>query len=270
MKSQKVFNDVKAFRMKISYAELNADSPSNVHDHHIHDECEIYINLTGDVSFVVEDTVYPVMPGNIIITRPYEWHHCLYHSNKLHKHFCVFLQSAQNEHLFNIFYDRELGKNNLIVLNRQNSDELIQICRRLNTQTENEIDRYLYFFRMLQLLSTQNSPGEQTASEIKSVIAPAIEYINNNFQQKISICELAESCHISVSTFERNFFNMFKLTPSEYIRKRRLANTIKMLAEGYSITDTAYQSGFSDCSGFIATFKKEYGITPLKYKKNLN
>ena len=47
-------------------------------DAHTHEKCEIYINLTGDISFMVEGNVYPVKRGCAIITKPGEWHHCIY------------------------------------------------------------------------------------------------------------------------------------------------------------------------------------------------
>lgn len=98
------FHAIKPFNLMVSYLELYFESSENVYDSHIHEECEIYVNLSGDVSFVVENHIYPLKPGDIIITRPYEYHHCVYHSNKLHKHFWVLFSSSGNEHLFDIFY----------------------------------------------------------------------------------------------------------------------------------------------------------------------
>lgn len=57
------------------------------------------------------------------------------------------------------------------------------------------------------------------------------------------------------------------LSPTEYIKKKRLANVIKLLSTGCTVAEASSQSGFSDYSNFIALFKKIYGTTPLKYKK---
>lgn len=267
MKTHKTFEGIKPFKMDVTYSEINSASPLNTHDHHIHDRCEIYINLSGDVSFVVENSFYPIMPGNIIITRPYEYHHCVYHSDKIHKHFCLFVQSSDNKELFDIFYNREPGKKNLIVLEPEKSDELVRICHKLKYDDENSIDKYFRFFNMMHLLNDSHIFNAPNNAENNSIIIPALDYINTNFRRKISVNDLAKNCNISVSTLERHFLNTFNLNPSEYVKKRRLANATKMLSEGYSITDAAYHSGFSDCSSFIVLFKKEYNITPLKYKK---
>ena len=39
-------------------------------DAHIHDYCEVYFNVSGNVSFAVENKVYPVNTGDIIISKP--------------------------------------------------------------------------------------------------------------------------------------------------------------------------------------------------------
>ena len=74
-------------QINISQVALGAHSPLNHNEPHMHHECEIYVNLCGEVSFAVEDRIYPVRRGSVIITRPYEFHHCIYRANKLHEHF---------------------------------------------------------------------------------------------------------------------------------------------------------------------------------------
>ena len=61
---------------------------------HLHDCCEVYVNLSGDVSFAIGSHVYPVAPGDVIITRPNELHHCIYHSDCRHGHYCLGMRPA--------------------------------------------------------------------------------------------------------------------------------------------------------------------------------
>ena len=127
MQSAKVsFPQVRPFDFSVSYIEIDANSPENVYDDHIHEECEIYINLSGDVSFSVEGAVYPIMPGGVIITRPYEYHYRLYNSNKLHKHFWILFNPSGNEELLNVFLT-------------ESSDEIIYLyCRRTKRRSCSE------------------------------------------------------------------------------------------------------------------------------------
>ena len=54
------FNEIRAFNFFMSYLELDSESKQNAYDSHIHSECEIYINVSGDVSFVIENRIYPI------------------------------------------------------------------------------------------------------------------------------------------------------------------------------------------------------------------
>ena len=57
----------------VNYVDAFTRADDPMHDGaHIHSFCEVYLNLSGDVSFVVEDSVYPVGRGDIIITKPNE------------------------------------------------------------------------------------------------------------------------------------------------------------------------------------------------------
>ncbi len=73
---------------------------------HIHDQCEIYINVAGDVSFMVEDRIYPISPGDVIVTRPFEYHQCIYHSIMPHEHFWILFSSKGNEDWLDLFFAR--------------------------------------------------------------------------------------------------------------------------------------------------------------------
>ncbi len=265
--NQQHFKELSSFDMKISYLEIDSHAPSNVHDSHIHEECEIYINLSGDVSFIVEDKIYPVKPGDIIITRPYEYHHCVYHSNKLHKHFWILFSAHGNEDILDIFFDRRLGEGNHLVLSPQNTDELISLCHHM-TKTENsQVCRYFNFFRLISLLQSADTPHKSDGGYPSDVVL-AVNYISQNFAQPMTVADIARKCCVSVNTLERHFVSFLNTSPSVYIRKKRLANAAKLLSDGCSVTEASEKSGFSDYSAFIALFRKTYGITPLQYSKS--
>lgn len=261
------FCGIAPFQMQISYAEIDSKAPSNVYDSHIHQQCEIYINLSGDVSFAVEKSVYPLSPGSIIITRPLEYHHCIYHSNQLHRHFWILFSADGNEQLFDLFYQRESGKHNLLTMPKEKTDELLTVCKQLLDDNQNEADKYYLFFKLINLLN--HSTVAEVPLNTNDFIIRAINYINDNLAYDIPIARLAQICNVSVNTLERHFLRTLHLTPSAYIQKKRLAHAVKLLSEGFNVTEAAMYSGFSDCSGFISLFKKVYKTTPLKYKKSI-
>ena len=269
MLSQKnFFKEIHPFEVKSSYIELDSHSPENVFDSHIHNECEIYINLSGDVSFVVENNIYPITPGSIIITRPFEYHHCVYHSNKLHKHFWFLFSAAGNEYLYDLFYNRKVGENNLLVLEKDKTNELISVCEKMTIRVESEFEKYFNFFKIINLIQNGTAP-DRPVTLYPDIVVNAMAYINDNLSYPISVSEISKEVNVSINTLERYFMRFLNVSPTSYIKKKRLSNAAKLLSEGYSVTEASEKSGFSNCSGFISLFRKTYGQTPYAYKKTI-
>lgn len=269
MLSKKMFLEtIHPFDIKSSYVELDSHSTENVFNSHIHNECEIYINLSGDVSFVVENNIYPITPGSIIITRPFEYHHCVYHSDKLHKHFWLLFSATGNEYLFDKFYNRKAGENNLLILGKDKTKELILICQKIINEEMSQLDKYCSFFEMIKLINNASVSNIPTTI-YPDTITNALTYINNNLSNHISVEEISKKTNVSINTLERYFTKYLDISPSAYIKKKRLSNASRLLLLGYSVTDAAMNSGFSDCSAFIKIFRETYGETPYAYKKRI-
>lgn len=265
-KAKETFGGIAPFELTAAYLEIDSASPLNVRDDHIHNECEIYVNLSGDVAFAVEDSVYPVLPGSVIITRPLEYHRCIYRSDKLHRHFWILFSSNGNERLFDIFFNRKAGERNMLIPSAEHVDELFSICRSLTEGNNGELGKYTLFFRLIEILGGATAAGKVGSTD-NGCLIKSIGLINSGLSQNITVSYLAGECNVSVNTLERHFKHELNISPHEYIKKKRLLNAARLLCDGHSVTEAADLSGFSDCSKFISFFKKTYGITPLQYKK---
>ena len=254
------------FSMAVRYVDGDLGDEPLPPGHHSHAECEIYVNLGGDVSFMVEDQLYPIRYGNIVITRPYEYHHCIYHSKARHPHFWILFSGEGNERILDLFFGRQKGRHNLFSLGTERTQELVELCHLLRDPSVGEIDRYFYFFKLLRLLESAKEIAGETDRH-PDAAALVLQAIHKRYATKLSIRELAAEAHISVSTLERWFEENLHVTPSGYIQRIRLANAARMLSEQRSVTEVAEECGFSDVSAFITVFKNHYGMTPLQYKK---
>lgn len=256
------------FDLMANYYESRPEDADENFESHIHEECEIYVNLSGDVSFVVEKRIYPVLPGNIIITRPYEYHHCVYHSNKLHKHFWILFSCKGNEELLTRFFNRKEGDGNLLVLPPDKTEKLFSLCRNMTKAENDKMLALADFFELMKLLGSADNINPK--SSYPQDVEFAIKYIGENFSSPITVKDIAKSAGVSVNTLERHFSETLCQTPSGYLLKKRLSHAAFLLSEGESVTNASEKSGFSDYSKFISVFKKNYGMTPLKYKKARN
>lgn len=104
-----------------------------------------------------------------------------------------------------------------------------------------------------------------------SELGSAVEYITQNYSNKISIQVLASKSNLSVRQFQRRFQQTFRLTPSEYIVKYRLLKAAdQLINSNESVTDIALKNGFYDHSSFSKHFKKKMNLPPLKYRSHFN
>ncbi len=238
--------------------------PLEVNDSHIHDQCEIYINLSGKVAFMVEGNLYPVERGDCIITRPFEYHHCVYREMAPHEHYWLLFSPKGNEALLAPFFERPKGIGNRIVPARK--DRLLHLCAQLERQSSS-IEQYTAFFSLLQSLKEGFTPKE---TDLPEELQSILYQINENFRSPLRIEALAKEQFLSISTLERQFRTHLGVTPVEYLRQKRIAYAATLLQENLPVSRVAAESGFSDTSQFITLFKKQFGKTPLQYKKSIH
>ncbi|MBQ8894451.1 MAG: helix-turn-helix domain-containing protein [Clostridia bacterium] len=253
------FEEIHPFTFSITH--VPHEIPRVINDSHIHDQCEIYVNVSGEVSFMVEGQLYPVRRGDAIITRPFEYHHCVYRKIAPHEHYWILFSCKGNKKLLEPFFKRPLGTGNRIVPARP--ETLLALCERL-TKKRSPFENYYDFFRLLQLLRTGEPSGE---SVLPRDLQGVLDEINEHFTGPLQIDALARDHFMSVNTLERQFKTHLGVTPSEYIRQKRLAHAALLLRRQQSVSRAAAESGFGDTSQFIAIFKKQFGKTPLQYKK---
>ena len=260
-----------AMEFAISKMTLDALSPLNHNEAHIHKSCEVYINLSGDVSFAVENRLYPVSRGTVIITKPFEYHHCIYRSNAPHLHYWITFSAEQEPEFLMLFFNREKGMDNRLILEERELEQICAILDRLISREESSLEQrigILQFFRILAESAPDNQ-AEALDSLPEDVVA-AIKYINSHLSEDLDIRRLAMQSNVSVNTLERHFKDSLGSTPMETIRKRRLIASMMYLRSGSSVSESAARCGFSDYSNYIQLFRRQFGMTPGKYRRLMN
>lgn len=99
-------------------------------------------------------------------------------------------------------------------------------------------------------------------------IKKAQEFIENNYQDKITIEQLITMLSLSRRNFERRFQKATSNTVIEYMQRVKMEVVKKGLeTRRKTITDLMYEAGYSDIKAFRTTFKKVTGLSPTEYKK---
>ncbi|WAM33356.1 AraC family transcriptional regulator [Caldicellulosiruptor morganii] len=113
----------------------------------------------------------------------------------------------------------------------------------------------------------ESSINREFNSKLEKIKA-ALDYINSNYSDSLSIEKLSKITSLSKYYFCRLFKEITSLTPIDYINKLRIEKAIELLKNtNLSISEIAFEVGFNNVSYFIKIFKEYVGITPLQYKK---
>lgn len=92
-------------------------------------------------------------------------------------------------------------------------------------------------------------------------------YFNEHYNEPISIQEYAESRNMSVCYFQRNFKQIVKHTPMQYLLTIRVNNAASLLeTTDYSMAEIAAIVGYEDPLYFSRLFRKIKGVSPRDYR----
>lgn len=123
------------------------------------------------------------------------------------------------------------------------------------------------------LLAVQRARLEKPSvvdSHVHDEMEAARQYFNEHYNEPIVIEEFAQSRHISVSLFMRNFKRVFNVSPKQYIQDVRMNNAQSLLATtDYSVAEIAAIVGFDNPLYFSRQYRKEKGMSPTHYRKLL-
>ncbi len=119
---------------------------------------------------------------------------------------------------------------------------------------------------LLYLIRMQPNPpaGEsQDTQRLKLVL----KLVQENFSEKVTVTQAAESCGFSTSHFMRWFREHTGTSFSNYVNKCRLdAAAEKLRFTNHKVLTIAGETGFESLANFNRQFKARYGITPREYR----
>lgn len=102
-------------------------------------------------------------------------------------------------------------------------------------------------------------------------IRKAQKFIEENYNRRISVDELASRFAMGRRSFERRFKSATKNTVSEYVQRVKV-EAAKRIFESTrrNITEAMQEVGYADTKAFRGTFKKFTGMTPHDYRAKYN
>ena len=102
----------------------------------------------------------------------------------------------------------------------------------------------------------------------KELVAIAKQFMDENFDQGITVSEAAAYVFLSQGYFTRAFRDETGISPMNYLMKKRIEKACKLLQNNeIKVSAISLQSGFSSPQRFNVAFRKQMGMTPMEYRK---
>ncbi len=248
-----------------------------------HDFLEIAYVLSGEGKYRIDDKIYPVKEGDLIMINPGVKHQAL---------LCPEADTPATELFVGFSNVRISGcpENNIplpggeciLHTSGELSQRLLKLCTSM--EAENAVcrqGRYFmlksYLMQMLLLvIREQCEPMErprgyafESASK-KYVAEQVVSYIEDHYSEKISLDQIAENMYLSPFYISRIFKGETGYTPIRHLINLRLEKAKALLEGGYqgSIQEVAALVGYDDAYHFSKLFKKRYGVSPSQARKN--
>ncbi|MBB6730628.1 AraC family transcriptional regulator [Cohnella zeiphila] len=227
-------------------------------DFHRHSCYELVYYVTGTGTMQLDGRRLSYRPGTLTLTRP------LYPHDERHDEYTevIFFGFVYDDHpvaLPNGLY-RDSANGEILGLMYKIKQELLE--RQL--YHENRVN--LMMNEIILLLGRSAHAGSPVRQPEKLLYAR--RYMDENFVQPLHIRTLAEISGYSEDHFRHLFKEQTGLSPAQYvIRKRLEAAKEKLLSTSASISEIGQDSGFSTTSQFIELFKREWGATPLQFRR---
>lgn len=258
---------------------------------HWHEEFEFALDFQTETIFLVENIRLKLYPGDGIFINSGVLHSVERPSRKRKKdvpvkfHSAVFHARLVSGNRDSVFWEKLVkplltdSAFRYVVLHSEVpwQREALECFQKAWRAVELEQEDYENFVRYqltaaLGMVSRNCPVISQSLSEQELIyeerIRAMLEYINQNFNDELTVEKIAASVNISPSACLRCFHQLMNTTPIQYVKTLRLEKAAEMLkTTGKTAKETALECGFNDVSYFTKAFREKMGLTPKEYQR---
>lgn len=247
---------------------------------HWHDEFEIIYVKSGFLTVSISGENYIGKPGDAFVVSPGNLHFMGSQTGNVDYFTFLFPLKYISFRTDDILDDKLLEPLNSghLIINPEIEDTVKEQCEQLveiygakkeesQSKITAQIKTKIILLQFILELWKRGFIVENDTSGKNTVEKEMVSYIQQNFTGKILLKEFGEQFHLSEKYISRYFKEHFHITISQYVTYLRLEHAKHLLQDtNIPVTEVAMQSGYQNVSYFIRSFKKTYGMSPLKYR----
>ncbi len=240
---------------------------------HFHEFFEIEIVLDGSGRQMLNGSEYELQRGSVYLLTPTDFHK---------------VKADPSLELINIMFDRSIiqkqlftsllckQKNLVFNLDEKQLERLVFLTEMLMEEKERlDVNTKLCLESLLNCLLVQIMRGVNTArnddpQKEKDFINKAIDYLYINFRENPPLSKLAHICGYSPNYFSKLFAKLMGKGYNDFLNSLKVSHAkILLSSSDITVSEIAFQCGFTSLSNFYRVFRMQVGITPMEYRTNL-
>ena len=246
--------------------------PTDFRRLHSHSFDEISLVVQGDIRYISDSIMERVKGRSIIFSKAYHLHNPYINQNEAYERYqLAFRHSVLSDKIL-MYADTDCFI--LPIVNDKDFEELLGYMKALcnSSQTDELSDTKQHFVLnalMAKIIQIYRQNKHQPQKITHSYISGVIDYIQNNYNQKLVIENIAAEFFVCRAKLIKDFEYKTGMTVSHFISLTRIKYAKEYLKKGMSVTATAELCGFANSGYFIKVFERFNNITPLKYQQML-
>jgi len=252
------------------------DTSSNLLGHTHPNSYEICFIAKGSVDWWAGEESYRLNRHDIYVTKPDEFHGGVNGVMQPCELYWLILQIPLLEAKLSLSPALSQGFAQLQYRHFAGNGEIAGVLRQMREEhrlmSENSVLAIRAWLVNLLILVLRAHHDYQISAQRRNpsvAIRKAVAWMESNSHHPIHIEKVAQVANMSVSYFYKRFLIETGLSPAQYLTRYRVEQAKRSLIITHaSITDIAYQSGFSSSQYFATVFKKFTGKTPHQYRIN--
>ena len=243
---------------------------------HYHKDCfELTFLARGNVRFSIGGDTFDLTGGDLLLTLPNEVHDTGMRPMSLHQMFWFQLADGDPTRFLYLHPEsasyllerlRRLPRRVLRMKGRGVDTMLLGAFQDLAGGTElgrRKGAQMLGYF-LFALLDSASNPEQAVTEDIERATA----YILAHLDRPLTMEELAKVALLSVSRFKQKFKDQTGTSPRSFINYHKIEAAKDLLAQGVSVSETAYRLGFSSSSYFCEVFRRYTASAPTVYRQH--
>jgi len=245
---------------------------------HRHDFCELLFFMEGDVTYMIGETAYKLVSGDLLIIPSSTPHHPVFSGTARYRRVVLWLTAdfvrslPQGEKLAEALAleKAESTQGRLYRFRASDGDPIMECAMSIAEEFSyqrpfGDTMTTLLVTRLLILISRMAPAADGSGSSdsaSQKLVQQVVAFIDENLSLDLTLDFIADHFFISKFYLSRVFRRHMGITPHSYISQRRLFRARQLLYDGHSPSDVYRMCGYGDYSVFYRAFKERYNVSP--------